>query len=355
MRLAALLFASSALAGALLVGGCSDGGMFGRSSTATPSPAAQRQAATAPQQQASADTREAQQQLKSLGLYDGAVDGVWGPETQAAVERYQRERGLAASGRIDAATRTSLAETTAGRAGATTRGTGSPQKQVSLNNETDVRTVQNRLRQLNYYQGEANGTWNSETQVAMENFQRARGLPVGQLNQATLNAMGLEVAGSNRAAGGMAERSTSPGAQGGGIVDRRSAAGSSGTVPQDTREYTGRQQTGTAPREADIAPSAGPGAGARAAVSPRSLSAPQIRAVQQKLADEGHYRAGIDGVWGPQSNRALVAFQTQNQLRADGRIDPPTASALGIRLPQLSRAGSSGMPGSGPQSGSPQQ
>ena len=322
MRIAVLFFASTALAGAAALSGCGDGGMTGRS--ATTSTTSQRAAAAQP----SADIRESQQQLKSLGYYDGQVDGLWGPETQGAVERYQRERGLSASGRIDAATRESLRETTAGRSGTTT-GTGGmtagrdPQAPVTLTSETDVRTVQNRLAQLNFYQGQANGIWGSETQAAVENFQRARGLPAGQLNLATLNAMGLDsIAAANQRPAATQTGST----QVGGVVDNRSGAGTA---------------AGRVPPEANIAPSAGPGAGARA-ISPRSLTRVEVRNVQQRLADKGHYRASIDGVWGPQSEQALVNFQTQNGLRNDGQIDPPTANALGIDLQRLGSGSSRG-------------
>lgn len=287
MRIAVLFFASTALAGAVALGGCADWRSTGRSTTAAPASTAPR--TTAP---ASADLRESQQQLKSLGYYDGAVDGLWGPETQAAVERYQRERGLSATGRIDSPTRASLRETTAGRAGTTAATARDPQAPVTLTNEADIRTVQNRLAQLDFYQGEPSGVWNSETQTAMEDFQRARGLPAGTLNQATLNAMGLDAVTT-------------------------ASSGRDGTF------------TSQATPEADIAPAAGPAA---RTMSPQGLSRADVRSVQQKLADEGLYNGSIDGIWGPRSERALINFQTQNGLRADGRIDPRTANALGLNL-----------------------
>jgi peptidoglycan hydrolase-like protein with peptidoglycan-binding domain len=38
--------------------------------------------------------KEIQQRLRQLGLYSGAPDGVWGPDSQAALERFQQSRGL---------------------------------------------------------------------------------------------------------------------------------------------------------------------------------------------------------------------------------------------------------------------
>src|SRR4051812_34045096 len=60
------------------------------------------------QPQPSAAVRDAQQRLTALGFYTGTIDGFWGPETQAAVERFQRSRGLQVTGDVDQATATAL-------------------------------------------------------------------------------------------------------------------------------------------------------------------------------------------------------------------------------------------------------
>jgi peptidoglycan hydrolase-like protein with peptidoglycan-binding domain len=275
------------LASTAIVAGCSGD----RGTTTSPTTAASQRPAAVAVAQPSADTRDAQQRLKDLGMYNGPVDGLWGPDTQYAVERYQRERGLATTGRIDEPTRMALRETASTRGTTGSMGAGAAgSAAVALSNPTDVRTVQNRLRQLNFYQGEANGMWGPDTQVAVENFQRARGLPIGQMDQATLRAMGLD--------------------------SLAMSAGRDGSV-------------------AGIAPAAGPGAAART-LSPRSLSRANVRDVQRKLSDKGQYRAGVDGIWGPKSEDALIQFQTQEGLRADGQLTPQTVNALGLDMQQLS-------------------
>lgn len=50
----------------------------------------------------------AQGRLGSLGYYFGAVDGVLGPMTRAALRRFQRAKGLEASGELDEATAAAL-------------------------------------------------------------------------------------------------------------------------------------------------------------------------------------------------------------------------------------------------------
>lgn len=162
-----------ALAGAAALLAACESPRTTTATTSTPRPATVAAVQTEP----SAEVRDAQQRLHTWGYYGGAVDGMWGPETRTAVERYQQNRGLAVTGRLDDATRNSL------------RVPGvSP---VQISEPTDVRAIQNRLRQLGHYNGSADGVWGPDTQVALENFQRSRGLDAGQVNVATISAMGL--------------------------------------------------------------------------------------------------------------------------------------------------------------------
>jgi len=45
--------------------------------------------------------REVQQQLQAQGLYRGAIDGQMGPETRAALSRFQRRNGLPQTAELD--------------------------------------------------------------------------------------------------------------------------------------------------------------------------------------------------------------------------------------------------------------
>jgi lysozyme family protein len=58
--------------------------------------------------QSSGTIRDAQQVLKDKGFYDGAVDGIYGPKTRAAVRSYQEKQSLAADGRLGPQTLDSL-------------------------------------------------------------------------------------------------------------------------------------------------------------------------------------------------------------------------------------------------------
>lgn len=50
-----------------------------------------------------ADRRRVQIALASLGYYDGRLDGIFGPDSRAAIRRYQHEIGAAMTGTLDAA------------------------------------------------------------------------------------------------------------------------------------------------------------------------------------------------------------------------------------------------------------
>jgi peptidoglycan hydrolase-like protein with peptidoglycan-binding domain len=55
--------------------------------------------------------RAVQRRLRALGLRPGPVDGLYGPRTRAAIERFQRTAGQPASGVLSAATAVALART----------------------------------------------------------------------------------------------------------------------------------------------------------------------------------------------------------------------------------------------------
>lgn len=48
-----------------------------------------------------ATVRDAQQQLKKDGYYTGKIDGEDGPETRAAIEKYQQSQHLKVTGQLD--------------------------------------------------------------------------------------------------------------------------------------------------------------------------------------------------------------------------------------------------------------
>jgi peptidoglycan endopeptidase LytF len=68
------------------------------------------------QSRSSSTVEAAQRQLKQKGLYHGAVDGVNGAMTQAAVRRYQQHNNLRVNGELDNQTLNNLGVSTNGSA-----------------------------------------------------------------------------------------------------------------------------------------------------------------------------------------------------------------------------------------------
>ena len=130
---------------------------------------------------------DAQRRLAELGYYTGPLDGVWGTSTRDAIERFQADRRLAVTGDLNEATVAAL-----DRSSATARNYPPYERLVATVGAVTTRAVQERLRRTGYYRGPLDGVWGPETRVAMERFQRDRGLRVtGTPTPRTMNALGL--------------------------------------------------------------------------------------------------------------------------------------------------------------------
>jgi peptidoglycan hydrolase-like protein with peptidoglycan-binding domain len=73
---------------------------------------------------------------------------------------------------------------------------------------------------------------------------------------------------------------------------------------------------------------AAPGAGAARPMLRVGSRGPEVEALQQQLAAAGHACA-VDGQFGPRTHAAVVAFQRERGLAADGIVGPMTWQALG--------------------------
>jgi len=54
----------------------------------------------------------------------------------------------------------------------------------------------------------------------------------------------------------------------------------------------------------------------------------QLAVVQQRLKDLGYYNGDIDGIWGPMTHAAIIAFQIDNGLSDDGIVGDYTSEKL---------------------------
>ncbi|HSL59495.1 MAG TPA: peptidoglycan-binding protein [Acidimicrobiales bacterium] len=123
-----------------------------------------------------------QTDLTTLGVYDGPVDGIYGPLTVAAVEQVQEDAGLPVTGLIDRATQVALAERLADQASA------------------QVSALQGLLAGLGYWDGPIDGRWSDELGESLARLQGDLGLePTGAIDTSTLRA--LQAALAEAAAG----------------------------------------------------------------------------------------------------------------------------------------------------------
>ncbi len=58
----------------------------------------------------------------------------------------------------------------------------------------------------------------------------------------------------------------------------------------------------------------------------------QVALIQQRLKEWGYYTGAVDGIFGRGTYNAVVRFQRQNSLTADGRVGRRTAAAIGISI-----------------------
>jgi hypothetical protein len=55
-----------------------------------------------------------------------------------------------------------------------------------------------------------------------------------------------------------------------------------------------------------------------------------VAAVQEQLARQGYYRGELDGIFGPETRRAIIRYQSDHGLGATGSLNTDTLHALGV-------------------------
>jgi peptidoglycan hydrolase-like protein with peptidoglycan-binding domain len=136
--------------------------------------AQQAQAATAVESY----TTALQQALADAGYYDGEVDGIYGPETVAAVQALQKANGLPQTGTVDKATEQALRTELAAKGGAAAQAA-----------TASTAAVQQTLKLAGYWDGPVDGVWTDALTDALEELQKDLGVPVtGTVDAATIAA-----------------------------------------------------------------------------------------------------------------------------------------------------------------------
>ena len=136
--------------------------------------------------------RTVQDRLHQMGVYSGAVDGVWGEDSQVALQQFQQSHGLQVTGQLNQATAALLSLSPAKLLSAGQPAGNVPPTQGRPLTRAEIRNLQARLGALGYYRGAIDGIWGPGMQDALDRFQQASGIQAsGRLNPQTVTAMGL--------------------------------------------------------------------------------------------------------------------------------------------------------------------
>ena len=124
-------------------------------------------------------TTALQTELELTGYYTGGVDGVYGPETVAAVEQLQEESELPVTGLVDGPTQRALDAAVQSQADT-----------AAADAASHNAAIQGALKVLGYWDGPIDGEWSDELGAAITNLQSDLGIEqTGIVDSATLRAL----------------------------------------------------------------------------------------------------------------------------------------------------------------------
>ena len=238
--------------------------------------------------------KEVQQLLQAMGYYTGLIDGVYNSTVSYAVRRFQERNGiLPVDGKVGPKTLTALRDPNAVAADTYKQG-------VTLNGSltigstgSDVKTVQQCLLDMGFYKGPIDSYFDQDTANAVMAFQRKYGLtPDGVVGNDTYNALYTAHA-----------------------------------------EYMATYTTG-------LTPNGSLKQGAKGVL---------VTMVKNQLHILEYFNGTMDDVFDAELTAAVRAFQTRNDLVADGIVgtktwdkmfnDPNAVYKTEVILPTLSRHG----------------
>ncbi len=240
-----------------------------------------------------------QQRLQKLGMYTGEITGTYGTATANAVKKFQEAHKLTQDGVAGAKTLRLLYLLTDSTTSLTVTVTASPVPAVTEmtadnilvmrkgTKGTEVIRLQNRLKELGFFLGIADGVYSDAVAAAVKDFQKKSGL-------------------------------TQDGVAG---VVTQQALYSDFAVSIATAAPTETPMPGT---PAPIVLSTAPSLQTLKTGSKGDL----VKALQTKLRELGYYTGSIDGDYGSSTAAAVKEYQRRNGLTADGVAGEKTLAKL---------------------------
>ena len=322
-----------------------------------------------------------QEALRELGFYTKAIDSKFGSGTELAVRNFQQANGLSVTGTANEATQELLFEGTPknARGVKTDVKTLPPIPGVTMrpgDRGDAVTQLQQKLKDLGYFSGTADGEYGSGTETAVRAFQRDNRLGVdGVAGENTLAALSRAVPASQTPAQTAAPATPPPAATpteqpaatypyqttAAASVNLRKRASVSAmrmiTIPQGATltvledgekwlKVTYRSYTGYALKDYINIPeqylsgrslAVNTDARVRYETLTAGSEGRKVRALQMALSELGFYNGSVDGKYGAGTTAAVKAFQKQNGLRETGSALPELQQLLYERRVRNSR------------------
>lgn len=202
--------------------------------------------------------------------------------------------------------------------------------------DSAVQQAQEMLKEQGYYYGQITGEKNADTTAAIRRYQIRNGLQVtGDLNEETTRSLNANTGSSAR----VETEARTPERQA-----ERAQPESGDDFRDETPEPTAppvpralsapSRETIPPPRET-IPPERMPVSGSVFQETPYATAPPRLQrqvllGVQSSLRRRGIYRGPMDGVFGPELQFSLRAYQARVGLPASGRLDMDTLASLGL-------------------------
>ena len=191
-----------------------------------------------------------------------------------------------------------------------------------------VESVQQALKDEGFYYGEVSGEMNANLTAAIRRYQIRNGLQVnGELNDETLQSLGIKSSGSSRPTTKAASPTPARAVPSESPSDKMETASPAPSVEPFNNGPQGPQVFPSTP----MGPSSSPGtvfADTPFATAPPAVQHNVIVSAQIALARYGLYREQIDGIYGPAMELSLRAYQARTRLPVTGRLDLETLAGL---------------------------
>ena len=231
------------------------------------------------------EVKKLQQRLKELGYFNNTCSGTYAVTTVNAVKAFQKNNGLTQDGIAGKATQNKLYASSAKNVDGKTL--AQAEKDKNKVNSTlqkgdkgaEVKKLQERLKELGYYTGSINSSYNNATVEAVKAFQKRNSLTVdGICGTATLRKLNSTSAVKNKV--------------------------------EEVKQDDGVLEKGD--------------------------KGDEVKAVQERLQELGYYTDLCNGNFGTNTFNAVKAFQKNNGLTEDGRVTKATLNKLNSSNPTTS-------------------